>query len=144
MSAYATVQPARPAWSVWRAGVFAAVLAVAMNVSVFLLAATLDVFPSAALVPGGPTEMAVAPVALMSALGALGGTAVFAMLRARGGEALRTFLQAAALVLLLSLGGPFMVPGFTPAQIAVLELMHGVVAVCTVAVLWRQAHPPVH
>ncbi|HEX5725504.1 MAG TPA: DUF6069 family protein [Longimicrobiaceae bacterium] len=144
MSAYARVQPARPAWSVWRAGVVAAGVAAAVNVAVFLTAAALDVFPAARLLPRTPDELAVGPVALMSALGALGGAAAFALLRSRSDEPLRTFLQAAALVLVVSLGAPLMVPEFTAAQAAVLVLMHVVVAVCTVVVLWRWAHPVEH
>ena len=134
---YAALDQAQPTASVWRAGVLAAGVAAAVNAALYLAAVALGVFPRATVVPAAGESVALVPVVLMSALGALGGVGVFVLLRTISRNAMRTFLATAGVVLALSLGGPLTVPGFTAAQVAVLVGMHVVVAACTVWALSR-------
>ena len=122
--------------SIWKAGMAAAVLAIAANVALYAAAVSLGVFPTLAFAPDA-SGMGLGPVILLSTLGALGGTLVYAAVRRRVEQPIRSFLAIATVVLVISFGGPFTVPGLTAAMIGVLEVMHVVVAVSTVGSLWR-------
>ena len=122
--------------SIWKAGVAAAVLAIAANVALYAAAVSLGVFPTLTLAPDA-WGMGLGPVILVSTLGALGGTLVYAAVRRRVEQPIRAFLAIAAVVLVISFGGPLMIPGLTAAMIGVLEVLHVVVAVCTVGSIWR-------
>ena len=127
--------------SPWKAGAAAAALAVAVNTALYAAAVAAGVFPTLGFVPRGE-EMALGPVVLVSAAGALAGTAVYAWMR-RSGQPFSAFVAVAAVVLVISLAGPFTVPGLTGAMVWVLEAMHVVVAAITLTVLyrWDAYHP---
>jgi hypothetical protein len=108
-----------------------------LNTAIFLAAVAMGIFPSASFVPDPQAGMALGPVVLVSVVGALGGTGVFTLLRRRFAEPMRVFLMLAGAVLVLSFAAPFVIPGMTPAQIWVLEIMHVVVAATTVGLLWQ-------
>ncbi|MGI9181607.1 MAG: DUF6069 family protein [Longimicrobiaceae bacterium] len=124
--------------SLWRVGLLAALLSAAMNAAIFTLAVALGIFPSLWIDPQAGAQMAIEPVILVSAVGAMAGVSVFALLRRRTEQPLRVFLWLAGAVLLVSFAAPFALP-MSGAQILVLELLHLVVAAVVVGALLRWA-----
>ena len=121
----------------WRAAVLAAVMSAAANAALYALAAQFGVFSAGPILRSGP-GFALGPVVLVSALAALAGVGVFALLRARNGK-FGLFMGIAAAALLVSLPAPLAVPGAATAQVVVVMLMHLVVAAVTVGLIRRWA-----
>jgi len=115
-------------------GLLAAVVAAAANAAVYLVAAAVGAMPQDVVVNGqGPITLPM--VATMSVLGALGGTAVYALVGRFARRPVRTLRLVAALALLLSFGGPFSIAGAPAAMVASLLLMHAVAAAVVVGFL---------
>jgi hypothetical protein len=122
---------------VWRRGIAAAVLSAAVNALIFAAAVQQRIFPTVRLAPEAGPQMAVELVIVVSVVGALAATGVYAVLRRMGQRPWRRFVTLAVVVLLLSFIVPFLLPG-TLAQRLVLNLMHLVVAGAVVALLPRR------
>ena len=115
-------------------GLLAAVVAAGANAAVYLVAATVGTMPQDVVV-NGQGLITLPMVAAMSVLGAVGGTAVYALVGRFARRPVRAFRIVAALALLLSFGGPFSIAGAPAAMVATLLLMHAVAAAVIVGFL---------
>ncbi|AGB14672.1 hypothetical protein Halru_0017 [Halovivax ruber XH-70] len=90
-------------------------------------------------------QLSIGPVALFTVLGVAGATLVFGLLTRRSDQPDRTFIVAAAVVLLLSFGPDYWVlqnePGATVGAVAVLMVMHVVAAAASVVALTDRYSP---
>lgn len=114
----------------------AAAAATLLNVLLFFLGRRLGAFPPTLLVQGEPFELT--PVVMLSFVPPLLGAALFALLARFVANPKRIFWVIALIVFALMFFTPFSIPNAPVTTIAVLELMHVVVAG---AALWavRQA-----
>ena len=117
-------------------GGLAAAVAVLANAAVVLVAQSLGVAP-------GFRALTLPPVIFLSALGAVGATAVYWGLARRTADPDRTFVRIATAVLVLSFVPDFALLGADPSAtvpgVVLLMLMHVVVAAAVVGLLvyWR-------
>lgn len=127
-----TVQPTRSMLA--RRGLLAVALSLVVNALVLTL-----VLASGAVQPFAP--LSYPSVLFLSAVGAIGATIVYGLLSTRVENPDRTFLQVAAVVLLLSfvpdIGLLFNDPQATLAGVVVLMVMHVVVAGVCVGTLTK-------
>jgi NAD(P)-dependent dehydrogenase (short-subunit alcohol dehydrogenase family) len=108
----------------------------AINAAIFLLARTAGLFGEQVIARAAGAPLTVAPVLVSSALGvgaAMLVRGLFAKLFAQHGRARRVFLGLSALVLAVSFLSPFQgLEGATLIEVALLEVMHVVTAVCAI------------
>lgn len=125
--------------AVWKAGALAAVVSAVVNTILFYGGAAFGAFPTDIIVPNSGRPLTVVPVIAASVIGALGGTIVYAILSRfmQRSTTHRVFMIIALVVLLLSFFMPFSIPGAPAAMLALLEIMHVVVAAATVYFLLR-------
>ena len=117
-----------------------AVAAAAANAVVHLVAAAAGAMPQDVVVNGqGPITLPI--VAALSAQGAVAGAAVYALICRFARRPVRVFRVVAAVVLVLSLAGPFTIPGAPISMILALEVMHVVAAAVVVGLLTTMAAP---
>lgn len=120
-----------------RAGVAATIAAVLGNLLVFFLAATIN---GGSLLAPHPQTGALAPVfigapIILTAAGIIGATLVFALIKRRSTQPVRTFVIVSLVVLLLSYGA-FLLPIALPwATIVAFGTMHLVAAAIAVPIL---------
>lgn len=124
-----------------RRAVAAAVLSAVVNAVIYLVASAAGAFPPEVVLPASGQPVTLGPVIAMSAAGALGGAACYALLRLVSRRPETAFRWIAAVVLVLSFATPFTLPGAPAAMIASLELMHVVVAAATVVLLTGWSGP---
>jgi hypothetical protein len=128
----------------WRAGAIATVAAVAVNVLIRLIA-----FAALPISPDNLQLGSVGPTITLTVFGALGATALFAIVRRMANRPASVFTKIAAFVLLISFIPDALLlkwhaPGTTAISVAVLMLMHVAAAVTIVSTLIRlglPAHP---
>lgn len=119
-------------------GGLAVVLALFLNVGLVLGANVAGIAPEF-------RALSVPPVAFLSALGAAGATLVYWLIHRSAADGDRTFLRIAVAVLLLSFVPDLALlevdPVATPLGVAVLVVMHVVVAGVSISLLvyWRRA-----
>ena len=117
-----------------------AVAAAAANAVVHLVAAAAGAMPQDVVVNGqGPITLPI--VAALSAQGAVAGAVVYALICRFARRPVRVFRVVAVVVLVLSLAGPFTIPGAPISMILALELMHVVAAAVVVGLLTTMAAP---
>jgi hypothetical protein len=122
-------------------GFAAAALGAAANAAIFALSIALGIFPSLTFQLDLGAQMSIEPVLLVSAVGALAGIGVFALLRPRVAEPVGVFVRISVAVLLVSFVAPFVIPGMTMLQAVVLNLLHVVIAAAVVGAVLRTAAP---
>ena len=116
------------------AGALALVLAIAANSVVYLVASSLGAMPQDVDANGqGPITLPM--VVAMSAVGAVVGTLVYAVVGRFARRPVRVFRLVSALALVLSFVGPFTIPGAPAAMVGALLLMHIIAAVTVVGLL---------
>ena len=130
--------PARTEHVAWGrlvpAGALALVVAAAANAVVYLVASPLGAMPQGVDANGqGPITLPM--VAATSAAGAAAGTLVYAVLGRFARRPVRAFRLVAVIALVLSLAGPFTIPGAPAAMVAALLVMHVVAAGVVVGLL---------
>jgi uncharacterized protein DUF6069 len=130
--------PVRSEQVVWGrlvpAGALALVLAAAANAVVYLVASSLGAMPQDVDANGqGPITLPM--VVVMSAVGAVAGTLVYALVGRLARRPVRAFRLVALIALVLSLAGPLTIPGAPAAMVAALLMMHIVAAVAVVGLL---------
>jgi ABC-type Na+ efflux pump permease subunit len=130
--------PVRSEHVVWGrlvpAGALALVVAVAANSVVYLVASSLGAMPQDVDANGqGPITFPM--VVAMSAVGAVVGTLVYALVGRFVRRPVRVFRLVSALALVLSFVGPLTIPGAPAAMVAALLVMHVVTAVIVVGLL---------
>ena len=130
-----TVRNRRVVWGrLVPAGALALVLAVAANAVVYLVASFFGAMPQDVDANGqGPIKLPM--VVATSAVGAVVGTLVYALIGRFVRRPVRVFRLVSALVLVLSFVGPFTIPGAPAAMVGALLLMHVVAAVAVVGLL---------
>ena len=117
-----------------------AVAAAGANAVVHLVAAAAGAMPQDVVVNGqGPITLPV--VAALSAQGAVAGAVVYALICRFARRPVRVFRVVAVVALVLSLAGPFTIPGAPISMIVALELMHVVAAAVIVGLLTTMAAP---
>ena len=117
------------------AGALALVVAAAANAIVYLVASSsLEAMPQDVDANGqGPITLPM--VVVMSAAGAVAGTLVYALVGRFVRRPVRAFRLVAVIALVLSLAGPFTIPGAPAAMVAALLVMHVVAAGVVVGLL---------
>ena len=130
--------PVRSEHVVWGwlvpAGTLALVVAVAANSVVYLVASSLGAMPQDVDANGqGPITFPM--VVAMSAVGAVVGTLVYALIGRLTRRPVRVFRLVSAVALVLSFVGPFTIPGAPAAMVGALLLMHTIAAVAVVGPL---------
>ena len=116
------------------AGALALVVAAAANAVVYLVASSLGAMPQDVDANGqGPITLPM--VVAMSAVGAVVGTLVYALVGRLARRPVRVFRLVAMIALVLSLVGPFTIPGAPAAMVGALLLMHTIAAVAVVGPL---------
>lgn len=133
-----STNPVRSERVVWGrlvpAGALALVVAAAANAIVYLVASSLGAMPQDVDANGqGPITLPM--VATMSAAGAVAGTLAYALVGRFLRRPVRAFRLAAVIALMLSLAGPFTIPGAPVAMVAALLVMHVVAAGVVVGLL---------
>ena len=130
-----TVRTERVVWGrLVPAGALALVLAVSANALVYLVASSLGAMPQDVDANGqGPITLPM--VVVMSAVGAVAGTLVYALVGRFVRRPVRVFRLVSAVALVLSFVGPFTIPGAPAAMVAALLLMHTIAAVTVVGLL---------
>ena len=130
-----TVRTERVVWGrLVPAGALALVLAAVANVVVYLVASSLGAMPQDVDANGqGPITFPM--VVAMSAVGAVAGTLVYALIGRFVRRPVRVFRLVSALALVLSFVGPFTIPSAPAAMVGALLLMHVVAAVAVVGLL---------
>lgn len=119
--------------SIWQLGLYATVLSALTNGAVYaVLHWLLDPVPSRPTV-----EQAAGAILALSALGALGCTLLYALLRTCVHDALAVFRLCAAALMLLAVVAPLSLPLVPLALDGALEAMHVVVIAVTVGVFTR-------
>jgi hypothetical protein len=118
---------------IWRAGLAAALWSAAINGMIFIMGVLSDVMPSLGFLPNTAAEPSLASVIAVSALGALGGAALYRFLAARTENPFHFFAVVAGVVLVLSLMIPFSALGWNPDVIFLLTVMHVITASLTAA-----------
>lgn len=122
------------------AALLAAFVAAAANAVVYLVAAAAGAMTQGVVVNGrGPITLPV--VAAVSAQGAVAGAVVYALICRFARRPGRVFRVVAVVALVLSLAGPFTLPGAPISMILALELMHVVAAAVVVGLLTTMAAP---
>ena len=134
--------PVRSEHVVWGrlvpAGALALVLATAANALVYLVASSLGAMPQNVDANGqGPITLPM--VVAMSAVGAVAGTLVYALVGRLARRPVRAFHLVALIALVLSLAGPLTIPGAPAAMVAALLMMHIFAAVAVVGLLTTPA-----
>ncbi len=115
-------------------GALALVVAAAANAIVYLVASSLGAMPQDVDANGqGPITLPM--VVVMSAVGAVAGTLVYALVGRLARRPVRAFRLVALIALVLSLAGPLTIPGAPAAMVAALLMMHIVAAVAVVGLL---------
>lgn len=126
--------------SVLVAGIVATLAAILGNVAVFYLAALIQGGPLLGPDPTGAAALAPVPLpvpVVLTAIGIIGATIVFALIKRFSRQPARLFLIVALVVLLLSYL-PLLTPiGLPPATIAAFAVMHVVPAAIAVPILIR-------
>jgi len=130
--------PVRSEHVVWGrlapAGALALVVAAAANAVVYLVASSLGAMPQDVDANGqGPITLPM--VVAMSAVGAVVGTLVYALVGRLARRPVRVFRLVSAVALVLSFVGPFTIPGAPAAMVGALLLMHAIAAVAVVGPL---------
>ena len=125
----------------WRAAVVAVVASLAINLAVRLIALAVLQIP-----PDNYQLKSAGPVATLTTFGALGATAVFALIRHFAHRPAFVFTLIAGFVLLVSFVPDFLLlsdraRGNTPVSVAVLMLMHVLAAITIVWTLVRLGLP---
>jgi len=116
------------------AGALALVLAAAANAVLYLVTSSLGAMPQDVDANGqGPITLPM--VVAMSAVGAVVGTLVYAVVGRFARRPVRVFRLVSALALVLSFVGPFTIPGAPAAMVGALLLMHTIAAVTVVGLL---------
>jgi len=122
---------------------FASLLSAAGNGFIYLVCFVSGIIPWNMLSPGRGVSITPKLVTLVSIGGALGGTAIYAILRRFSSNPARRFRVYAAIVLVLSFGAPLLMDTFTTSLMIALDLMHVVVYASTVYALtiWPEPEP---
>ncbi len=130
-----TVSTERVVWGrLVPAGALALVLAAAANAVVYLVASSLGAMPQNVDANGqGPITLSV--VAAMSAVGAVAGTLVYALVGRFARRPVRAFRVVSVLALVLSFAGPLTIPGAPAGMVVALLVMHIIAAVIVVGLL---------
>ncbi len=116
------------------AGALALVLAAAANAVVYLVASSLGAMPQNVDANGqGPITLPM--VVATSAVGAVAGTLVYAVVGRLARRPVHVFRLVSVLALVLSLVGPLTIPGAPAAMVGALLLMHTIAAVTVVGLL---------
>ena len=116
------------------AGALALVLAAAANAVVYLVASSFGAMPQDVDANGqGPITLPM--VVAMSAVGAVVGTLVYALVGRLARRPVRVFRLVSAVALVLSFVGPFTIAGAPAAMVGALLLMHTIAAVAVVGPL---------
>lgn len=125
----------------WRATPVAAVAAALANAIVYGLAEVAGALPNNVLVPtaAGERPLALGEVVFGSAMPIIGAGIVLAILARFTERPLRAFWKIAAVVLLISLGGPFTLPDAPGDMVIALTFMHVVAAVVGLSVITKLA-----
>jgi hypothetical protein len=114
---------------------FASLLSAAGNGFIYLVCYITGIIPWNMLSPGRGVSLTPKLVTLVSIGGALGGTAIYAILKRYSSNPVGRFRMYAGLVLVLSFGAPLLIDTFTTPLVIALDLMHVVVYVSTVYAL---------
>lgn len=117
------------------AGIAAIIGSAAANALVYFVAAALGALPSSYIIPSAGQPLSLPPVLLLSAVGAVGGTVVFALITRMFRRPVRLFNIIALVVLVLSFATLWGAPGAPPAMLFTLGLMHVVAAAATMGAL---------
>lgn len=115
-------------------GLLAAIVAVGANAAVYFVAAGAGAMPQDVLA-NGRYPVTLAPVAIMSAFGAVAGSLLYALVGRFVRRPVRVFRAAALVALLISFVWPFTLPGAPISMIVVLCLMHVLAAAVVVGLL---------
>lgn len=121
----------------WQRGIFAAGLAAGASALIYLLARATGIPLELSMQPGAaPALLPIEMVVLMSVVGAVGGTGLYALLRRVGGR-VRIFEIVGFAFLLLSFAAPLTVAGAETVTRITLMLMHVVTGLSIIGVLTR-------
>jgi hypothetical protein len=126
--------------SLLKAGVWAVLFSVVVNVVLFLVGDALGAFPPDAIAPGPEGQarpITLGPVVILSAAGPGVGAAVYGILRRFTRRARMAFVWIAAAVLLIMAVPPFLVENAPVAQVVILQVMHLVTAGATLGMVAR-------
>lgn len=110
-----------------QAGITVAVIAAAVNAVIYLIGNAMGFFPSSVITPAGQ-PLSIVPVVLASVIASLGAAVAYWLCVRFTRDPNRVFYIVAAVVFVLTLFGPFNLPGAPVGMIVSLELMHVVVA----------------
>jgi hypothetical protein len=126
--------------SVGIASLYAALLAAAINATIYVISYAAGIIPWSMLSPGRGVSITPRLVIAVSVGGALAGGILYAIIRRSASNPVRKFRIAATAVLFASFIAPLSIPTFTTALMIVLDLMHIVVYAATVWALtvWSQ------
>ena len=123
---------------VWRAGLLAAGVAAGANAVLYLLGRALGVSFLISSQPGvDPMTLPLTMVILASAMGAVAGTVVFALLSRWTWHGTRLFQLVGLVFLVLSFGGPLSLSSSDNVTKAALVAMHIVAGGATIVLLSR-------
>lgn len=117
------------------ATLLAASLAAIINAVLFLVGSALGQFPETLVIPASGQGVTLGPVIFMSAMGAIGGALVYALLGKFTKRPVRWFRIIGVIVLVLSFGSPFAFPNAPFGFYVILLLMHVVAGLSTILVL---------
>lgn len=124
--------------SLLRLAPLAGLTAAVINALIFFAGSAAGAFPATVLTPGGE-PLSVVPVIISSFVPALLGGLLLALLNRFTRQPLRIFTIVTVLVVLFSVYSPFSLVGAPPLMIALLELMHLVVAGVVLYIFSRYA-----
>lgn len=113
------------------------IAAAVANVTFFFITKSAGAFPETVLLPSSNEPLTALPVLIASFIPSLLAGAVLWLLHRFTKTPERIFTVTAIVLGLVSLQGPFGIPGATPLMIAVLEIMHVVAAVVITVGLLR-------
>lgn len=106
----------------------AAVGAALINAVVYLVARLVGAIPADVIVPNAGTPLTVGMVVFTSAVAAVAGALVYALVSRFARRPVRVFGVLAVVVLVLSFATPFSIPGAPLSMILAMEVMHVVAA----------------
>ncbi len=135
-----------PASRIWQTGLLAAVIAAAVNVVVYLIAAALGI-PFNITPPDMPSPPFAVAVIAATFIGVMLGTLVFSLMPRFSQRPVSTFRTVAIIVLVLSFAQPLLLmTGMMPGApvvglptVLVLEIMHVVAGVVAIWMLTNRA-----
>jgi len=138
-----TVSRGVPSAMIWKAGAAAAMWSAAINAAIFVMGVLSHALPAVGLMPHGAFYPALLPVVAISALGGLGGAAVYRLVLERSENPFPLFVGIAGTVMSLSLIAPLSMAGYGVDGFVLLTIMHLITAGLTVAYMAQLSPAPV-